>query len=103
MFGKILVANDGAPGDRKALEAAVELSKRISAPLHMVMVGELALFPATIDEVQEEKDEADHRFAPIIKAAQAYARSRDVMIDTHVVPGQPGIAARVRATGSGQR
>jgi nucleotide-binding universal stress UspA family protein len=88
MFSKILVANDGSPGGRKALEAAVELAKRISASLHMVMVEQLSLFPATIDEIEEEKDEADHRFAPIIEAAQAYAMSRGVAIETHFVPGQ---------------
>jgi nucleotide-binding universal stress UspA family protein len=56
MFSKVLVANDGSPGSRKALEAAIELANRISASLHMVMVEELPLFPASIDEIEEDKD-----------------------------------------------
>jgi len=76
MFSKVLVANDGSSGGRKALEAAIELAQRISAPLHMVMVEELPLFPASIDEIEEEQDEANHRFAPVIETAQAEARAR---------------------------
>ena len=30
----------------------------------MVTVEELSRFPASIDEIAEEKDEANHRFAP---------------------------------------
>jgi len=37
----------------------------------MVTVEELPRFPASIDEVAEEKDEANHRFAPVIMAAKA--------------------------------
>jgi nucleotide-binding universal stress UspA family protein len=82
------VANDGSPGGRKALDAAIELAKRISAELHMVMVEELPLFPASIDEVDEEKDEANHRFAPVIEAAEARAKLQDVTIHTHLMAGQ---------------
>ena len=88
MFSKVLVANDGSPGGRRALEAAIELAKRISAQLHMVMVEELPLFPASIDEIEEEKDGANHRFAPVIEAAQAHAKLHGVTIETHVVAGQ---------------
>jgi len=87
MFSKVLVANDGSPGSRKALEAAIELANRISASLHMVMVEELPLFPASIDEIEEDKDEANHRFASVIEAAEAHAKSRGMTIETHVLPG----------------
>jgi nucleotide-binding universal stress UspA family protein len=87
MFSKVLVANDGSPGGRRALEAAIELAKRISAQLHMVMVEELPLFPASIDEIEEEKDEANHRFAPVIDWAQAQAKAAGVTIQLHLVPG----------------
>jgi nucleotide-binding universal stress UspA family protein len=38
MYRKILVANDGSPGALKALAAAIALTKRDSAALHMVTV-----------------------------------------------------------------
>ena len=53
----------------------------------MVTVEELPRFPASIDEVAEEKDEANHRFAPIIAAAKAQASASGVKIETHLIPG----------------
>ena len=55
MYKKILVANDGSPGALRALTAALTLATRDGAALHMVTVEELPWFPATIDEVDEEK------------------------------------------------
>ena len=87
MYSRILAANDGSPGALKALDAAIELARRVSSELHMVAVEELPRFPASIDEVVEEKDEANHRFAPVIAAAKARANVAGVKIDTHLVPG----------------
>ncbi|MBV8334415.1 MAG: universal stress protein, partial [Alphaproteobacteria bacterium] len=79
--------NDGSPGGQKALAAAIELARQISAELHMITVEELPCFPASIDEVAEEKDEANHRFAPVIDAAKAEAQAGGVAIEIHLVPG----------------
>ena len=87
MYAKILVANDGSPGGQKALAAAIELARQLSAELHMAMVEEFARIPASIDEVAEEKAEANHRFAPVIEAAKAQAQRAGVTIETHLVPG----------------
>jgi nucleotide-binding universal stress UspA family protein len=53
----------------------------------MVTVEELPRFPASIDEIAEEKDEANHRFAPVIDAARAEAKEAGAAIETHLVPG----------------
>jgi nucleotide-binding universal stress UspA family protein len=87
LFTKILVANDGSPGAAKALSMAIQLANRISAKLHMLVVEELPRFPASIDEIAEERDEANHRFAPVVEAAQAQAKAAGVTIETHLVPG----------------
>src|SRR5215475_8620171 len=87
MYSKILAANDGSPGGRKALDTAIKLARQVSAELHMVTVEELPRFPASIDEVAEEKDEANHRFAPIIAAAKAQASEAGVRFETHLRPG----------------
>jgi nucleotide-binding universal stress UspA family protein len=84
---KILVANDGSAGGQKALTAAIDLAGRISGDLHMVTVEELPRIPASIDEVAEEKVEANHRFAPVIEAAKAEAQRAGVTIETHLVTG----------------
>ena len=87
MYSRILVANDGSPGGQKALSDAIELARELSAELHMVTVEELPRFPASIDEIAEEKDEANHRFAPVIDAAKAEAKGAGATIETHLVPG----------------
>ena len=87
MYTKILAANDGSAGGERALAAAIELARKVSAELHMVMVEELSRFPATIDEVMEEKDEAHHRFAPVVETATAEAKAAGVTIQTHLIPG----------------
>jgi nucleotide-binding universal stress UspA family protein len=89
MYRKILVANDGSPGALKALAAAIETAKRDGAALHMVTVEELPRFPATIDEAEEEKAEANHRLLPVIEAARAQAQAAGVALETHLVPGHP--------------
>jgi nucleotide-binding universal stress UspA family protein len=87
MYSRILVANDGSPGGQKALSGAIELARKLPAELHMVTVEELPRFPASIDEIAEEKDEANHRFAPVIDAAKAEAKGAGAAIETHLVPG----------------
>jgi len=87
MYRKILVANDGSEGAAKALTAAIELARRLKAPLHMISVEEMPQFPATIDEVVEEKQEANHRFGHVIERARAEARAAHVKIEPHLVPG----------------
>jgi len=87
MYTRILAANDGSPGGRKALSGAIELARKVAAELHMVTVEELPRFPASIDEIAEEKEEANHRLAPVIDAAKAEAQAAGVAIETHLVPG----------------
>jgi nucleotide-binding universal stress UspA family protein len=89
MYRKILVANDGSPGALKALVGAIEMAKRDDAALHMITVEELPRFPASIDEVEEEKAEANHRLAPVIAAARAQAQAVGVALETHLLPGHP--------------
>jgi len=89
MFRKILVANDGSPGGSRALNIALALAKRESAALHMVTVEELPWFPASLDEVDEEKAEANHRLTPMLDAARAQAQEAGVAIETHLLPGHP--------------
>jgi len=87
MYMRILIANDGSEGAAKALATAIELARRLKATLHMVSVEELPRFPTTVDEVIEEKREANRIFDPVIERARKQAKAARVKIETHVVAG----------------
>ena len=97
MYRKILVANDGSHGALKALAAAIALAKQFGAALHMVGVEELPRFPATIDEVDETKDEATHRLTTVAATALAQAQAAGIALEAHLLIGHPveAIAALV--------
>lgn len=89
MFKQIVIANDGSEGAFKALSFALDLAHLHHAHLHMLSVEELPDFPASIDEVMEEQDEADHRFKAVIDRAQALAKRKHVKMEVHVLAGHP--------------
>lgn len=89
MYQRILVANDGSPGALRALAVAIDYAEHYAAALHMVTIEELPWFPASIDEVEEEKGQANHHLTPMIDAARAQASAAGVTLVTHLVPGHP--------------
>lgn len=101
MFRKILIANDGSKGAERALIAAIDLARRLDLQLHMVCVEELPRFPASVEEVVEEEDEAKHRFAIVIDHAEALAAAQDIRFATHVIEGHavPSIVEFIRHGG----
>ena len=89
MFAKILHANDGSDGAFKALAAALDLAALRQAELHMVCVEEMPYLPTTIDEVVEQEDEEQRRFAPVIERARKLASLKGVSLAIHEVAGHP--------------
>jgi nucleotide-binding universal stress UspA family protein len=87
MYEKIAVAYDGSPGARKALDAAIVLAKQGPGLLQLVAVEELPRFPASIDEIEEERTEAERRFAPMLEEARLRARAAGVALHAHLLPG----------------
>jgi nucleotide-binding universal stress UspA family protein len=88
MFSKILVANDGSDGAKKALQAAVDLARRYHAELHQISVEEhLPHYAATVGEVVEAKQEAAEYFQKIVHESQIVAEAQGVRLKTHVIPG----------------
>ncbi len=87
MFRKIVVASDGSEGAARALSAAIRLAKTHDAELHMISVEELPQFPASVDEVVEEKSEANHYYAAVVARAKAQAQAQGIQLATHVMPG----------------
>jgi nucleotide-binding universal stress UspA family protein len=89
MFKKILIANDGSEGAARALSAAIKLAKAHEAELHMISVEELPRFPASVDEIIEEKAEANHVYEAATGRAMAQAQAQEVKLTSHVVVGHP--------------
>ncbi len=87
MFSRIVIANDGSEGAARALAAAIKLAKQHEAELHMVSVEELPQFPASVDEIIEEKAEANHLFEGVIGRAKGQARAEAVRLTAHVITG----------------
>jgi nucleotide-binding universal stress UspA family protein len=87
MFDKILIASDGSEGAARALSAAITLAREHGSDLHMISVEELPRFPASVDEVVEEKNEANHRYEAVIAQARAQAQAAGMTLTAHVVVG----------------
>jgi nucleotide-binding universal stress UspA family protein len=99
VFKRIVVANDGSAGGRRALAMACDLAKRHRSKLHMISVEELPDFPASIDEVVEAKEEENHRLHGVLEAARKIAKGKGVRLETEVVAGHAAasIVARAKA------
>ena len=66
MFRKILVANDGSEGGKKALAAGIAMAKTFEAELHCISVKERpSHFAETVGEVMEEREEAAKYFGDV--------------------------------------
>jgi len=88
VFSRILVANDGSEGGKKALRAAVDLAKRYGAELHQISVEEhLPHYAATVGEVVEAKQEAAEYFRKVIREADLIAQAQGLRLTAHVLPG----------------
>lgn len=88
MFNKILVANDGSEGAKKAVQVAVDVAKRYQADLHQLSVEEhLPHYAATVGEVVEAKQEAAQYFRKVIREAELLARTEGISMISHVLPG----------------
>ncbi len=87
MYRKILIANDGSDGARKALRTAIGLAKRLGAELHMVSVEELPRFASSVDEIVEDQRDQNHRFARVLREARRAAEAEGVKLAARVVAG----------------
>ena len=88
IYRKILVAYDGSPGARRALQAAIELADQSDAELHCLSVEEkLPHYAATLGEVEEAKTERDAYFEKLIQEARQMAWDLGLELHTKVVPG----------------
>lgn len=88
MFKKILIANDGSDGAKKALRTAIDIAKKYGAELHSISVEEgVPHYAATIGEVEEFRKEANEFFRKINEEATEEARRAGIELHTKVQAG----------------
>jgi len=88
MFKKILVANDGSEGAKKALKTAIDLTKKYNAELHSISVEEgVPHYAATIGEVEEFRKEANDYFKNINDEAIEEAKQAGIELSVKVQAG----------------
>ena len=92
MFDRILLAYDGSPGARRALDAVLALARRETTAPEVVVVAVEAHLPhygATVGEVEEERDveeKAAHRW---LAEATAALDEAGVAARTQIRAGHP--------------
>lgn len=101
MYQKILVANNGSDGALKALTAGFELASNREAELHMISVARISAFPASLGEVDFEREAASHRLGPVTERARKLAAFRGLTLECHLLYGEtvPTIVNFVAAHG----
>lgn len=88
MYKKILIANDGSEGAKKALDVAIDLAKKYSAELHSISVEEgVPHYAATIGEVDEYRKEANDFFRNINDEAVEEAEKSGITLHVKVQAG----------------
>jgi nucleotide-binding universal stress UspA family protein len=88
MFRKILLAYDGSAGAKRALDVALELASVSGAALWALAVEErLPHYAATIDEVEEAKEFANHCYQEALSVAYLRALKAGVELKSEIRAG----------------
>ena len=88
MFRKILLAYDGSAGAKRALDVALKLTTTFGAELWAIAVEErLPHYAATVSEVQEEKEFANHYFQKALSVAYLRALHAGVELKSEIRAG----------------
>ncbi len=92
MFDRILLAYDGSPGARRALDAVVALAYGRAAPPDVVVVAVEAHLPhygATIAEVEEEREVEEKAAQRWLTEASAALAARGLPARIQIRAGHP--------------
>jgi len=88
MFKRILIANDGSEGAKKALHAALALAKTFGAEIQSISIKERpSHYAETVGEVMEEQEEAERFFARVNAESKAMATQDGVDLKCTVLAG----------------
>jgi nucleotide-binding universal stress UspA family protein len=88
MFKRILLANDGSEGAKKALRAAIALAKTFGAEIQSISIKERpSHYAETVGEVMEDQEEAASFFARVNAEAMATTAQDGVDLKCTVLAG----------------
>jgi nucleotide-binding universal stress UspA family protein len=88
MFKKLLVAYDGSEDSRKALDIALELSRKFGSEVHLLtIIEQLPHYAATIGEVKEALAEITKEIEKQQTLVCEDAREQGVEIKCRILPG----------------
>jgi nucleotide-binding universal stress UspA family protein len=88
VFKKLLVAYDGSEDSQKALEMALELSRRFDSEVHLLtIIEQLPRYAATIGEVEEALAEITKAIEREQTLVCEGAREKGVEIHCRILPG----------------
>jgi nucleotide-binding universal stress UspA family protein len=88
MFQKILVAYDGSAGAKRALDVAIELARAAHGEVWALGVEErLPHYAATVSEMEEEKESANHYYHEVLSAAYLSALKAGVELKSEIRAG----------------
>ncbi|HLG74842.1 MAG TPA: universal stress protein [Ktedonobacteraceae bacterium] len=88
MFRKILLAYDGSPGAKRALDVALELTQASGAELWALAVEErLPHYAATIDEVEEAREFANRFYQEALSVAYLRALKLGIQLRSEIRAG----------------
>jgi nucleotide-binding universal stress UspA family protein len=88
MFRKILLAYDGSAGAKRALDVALELTSTFGAELWALAVEErLPHYAATVGEMEEEKEFANHFYQEALSIAYLRALKARVELKSEIRAG----------------
>ena len=94
MYSKILVAYNGTPESRHALQECIRLAPGASAEIHLLVVvtptpivlaGEFVAAVPTIDEELAEKE----AMAQVLEAGRKLLEDADLRVTSHLEVGEP--------------
>ncbi|KKM09101.1 hypothetical protein SY88_20350 [Clostridiales bacterium PH28_bin88] len=89
MFNKILVAVDGSPSSRKAVEMAMELAGKFGSRLYALSVVRLPDYAATVGEVTEAQAEGKNFYAGPMREIEREAKEKGIPAGTKILYGHP--------------
>lgn len=86
---KILVGFDGSESSKKAFAEAIDLAKKLHASLTVLTVINLPDFSPTLDEVNEEIEEAEKHYQPLLGDLRETGAKNGVLVNVTMVKGHP--------------
>ncbi len=87
MFRRMLVPYDGSENSRRALDVAVDLARKYNATVSAVAAVSLPEFAASVDEVDQVKEQGRKFFENSLNEAKESARRAGVSLETEILYG----------------